>query len=81
MRELDCVTVAGLYIPSQLVPERNSCTCMGQEGKDLHNTHRKKHVSVSGGSEEEDLSVIVSLRFVFVVFCSPGELSDRKFSM
>jgi len=58
--------------------------CVGQEGKDLPNAHRKACLNewwCVDSSEEEDLSVVVSLKFVFIVFCSPGELSGRNFSM
>ena len=46
--------------------------------------HTEKHVSMSGGAgtvQKRRICVIVSLTFVFIVFCSPGELSDHNFSM
>lgn len=58
--------------------------CVGQEGKNLPNANRKACLNewwCMESSEEEDLSVVVSPRFVFVVFCSPGEVCDHNFSM
>lgn len=52
-----------------LRPERNSCTYMGKEGKDLHNADRKACLSerwCMESSEEDNLNIIVSLRFVLL---------------